>query len=140
MEFTLKKDSWHFWVANFMTKRIRPEWNEGNDICSYTRAFFAGLFWLAMAAVFGVGGVCWVGASLWSIFSYLFLNNTELGFYAQLFLFVVGTLISFIAIIAAHVKIREYRDEHPAKEKPPGFVKLAYRKFKDKTCFRLNFE
>lgn len=140
MEFTLKKDSWHFWVANFMAKRVRPEWDEGNDICSYTRAFFGGLFWLTMAVVFSVGGVCWVGASLWSIFSYLFLDAAKIEFHTQLFLFMVGTLGLFVAIIAAKIKIQEYREDHPAKEKPPGFVKLAYRKFKDKTCFRLNFE
>lgn len=139
MEFTLKKDSWHYWIANYGEKRVRPEWDEGNDICSYTRAFLKGLMWLVVSVGFVAAFTVWVCASLWNLGEFFFYG-AKLEIWTNFFLAMLTIFGLLMASLAIKIKYEQYRDSRPVVEKPPGFVKLAYRKFKDKTCFRLNFE
>lgn len=131
--FNLSKDSWHFYVANFGSKRIWVE--DGSDICEYTRAVFAGSFLVLLSCACALLGVTWVGCSVYNLYDMMF-GNGVLEIYTALLLFMVGMLTVFISI-AVFMDWFNSRPEKPEVE--PGFVKLAYRKFKNKTCFRLDF-
>ena len=134
MEVTLNK-SWHLWLANFGEKRIYP--NLGTDICEYTRAVLAGSFWALVAGTFITLAAMWVGFSLYDIVVTIF-TGASLSPYSIIFLMLIGAFVSLVTIVA----YKEWRSSLPANDeppKPPSFTTVAYRKFKDKTCFRIKF-
>lgn len=150
MTFTLNPNSWHFWVANFTTRRVWIE--DGSDICSYTRAFLTGLGWLALAS-FGVAlGIAFVVVGLWNTVDFLFYGAPLYPTTAMLW-----ALVAVFGVVASGVAYTDYRERKIQEEierereeflrtgikppeKQPGFIRLAFRKFKDKTCFRLEFK
>lgn len=135
MEVTLNK-SWHLWIANFAGKRIYPEC--GTDICEYTRAFLAGMFWFLFVAVVSTLIGVFVSFSLWNILTFMFGYEDTIYPFTYIFMLIVGGLLAIVAFAMA----KEWYDNRPTKDKPeapPTFAKVAYRKFKDKTCFRINF-
>lgn len=128
--------TWHLWIANFLTKRINP--NNGTDICEYTRAFIAGLTWFLFVTAFASLFVLFVSASLWNLVAFGIGINDVIEFYTKLFIFMISVIALFIGIVV----LKEWWDNRPVKEKPeapPTFAKVAYRKFKSKTCFRIEF-
>lgn len=131
MEVTLNK-SWHLWLANFGEKRIYP--NCGTDICEYTRAVLAGSFWALVAGTFILLGTSWVGFSLYDIALAIFTGSVLLP-YTIIFLMLLGAFTLLIAVAA----YRAWRNSQPFEGGPPPFGTVVYRKFKDKTCFRIKF-
>jgi hypothetical protein len=86
----------------------------------------------------------WVIFSIGNMFGWLLLGY-KLEFFSQMFWFMVTLLVGMAAILYSKEKIFEKLDEIGEKiadrpKRQPGFIKLAYRKFKDKTCFRLEIE
>lgn len=135
MEVTLNK-SWHLWIANFAGRRIYPEC--GTDICEYTRAFLAGMFWFLFVAVVSTLIGTFVLGSLWNILAFMFGYHENIHPYTFIFILLVGSLLT----LALFMHVKEWYQNRPTKEKPkapPTFAAVAYRKFKDKTCFRINF-
>lgn len=134
MEVTLNP-SWHLWIANFGTKRINIKY--GTDICEYTRAFIKGGLLFLMFSVFCIFMVSWTSASLWNIVMAIFTDDA-LEYYSKFFLMITGILGLMIGLAL----FKDWWDNRPVKEKPekpPTFAAVAYRKFKSKTCFRINF-
>jgi hypothetical protein len=134
MEVTLNK-SWHLWLANFGEKRIKPEW--GTDICEYTRAVLAGMFWatVTFSILLLVGS--WAAFSVYDVVNML-ITGQMIEKFTMVFFGGVGVLSVMFGL--AFLKI--WWDRRPVKEapaKPPSFPKVVYRKFKDKTCFRIKF-
>ena len=76
--YTLKKDSWHYWLASFGDElRMYSVY----DICSYIRAMIVGSFQLLFVTVvvlFVTVVVCLIGGailySIGNLFSWLFLG------------------------------------------------------------------
>jgi hypothetical protein len=144
LTFDLKKDSWHMWLANFGNVRIGSYMKEtGTDICTYTRAVLIGTAMLAFVSLAVFGFSVWIMLGLYGIFEYFFAG-VELPIESATLIGVVLSLTILVSWITTTVKIKEYiqnkRDK--AYGKPPtspGFLTLAYRKFKDKTCFKINF-
>lgn len=147
--FTLKENSWHFWLVNFGEKRIKASWGD-TDICEYTRCFLKGLFWFIIAATMISLFSTFVIASLVNIFATVFLGYI-LAPWSIAFLLIVGSL----GCAASAIKFSEYysdrRSERYRKMRElqnspdwvppePGFLTLLYRKFKDKTCVRIKIE
>lgn len=81
-----------------------------------------------MATVFSIGNLVGV----------FFLDGYEFSPITGLVLGVYG----LIAFCLYKEKQYEYRQSigYVAPKKEPGFLTLAYRKFKDKTCIKINFE
>ena len=142
MEVCLSR-SWHFWLANFGSKRISLS---GTDICSYTRAVFKGLFWFTLAVsavVFMVVG----SANMFYEFYQIWGTDGTLSLFGEVISFIwlfcivaisfVGTLC-FTLEHAVPAMIRTYRKIPRTDE--PTFVSSVYRKFKDKTCFKIKFK
>jgi hypothetical protein len=132
--FTLSNTAWHFRLANYGATRIWVE--DGSDICEYTRAVFAGSFLLLLAVIAGALATVWVGLSLFNLYE-VAVGAAMLELHTALFLFVMG-IIGFFIGVAVLADWYNSRPEKPPVE--PGFVKLAYRKFKNKTCVRLEFK
>lgn len=150
LAFDLKQDSWHMRVANFGNVRIGEYMKrEGTDICTYTRAFMIG-FVLLTASVFVAGAFAlWFIMALYGIFAYFFGSLAEMPPESVMLIGVVIGLSLLASLITITTKISDYRREkrHKAYKDStlglppptPGFLKLAYMKFKDKTCFKINF-
>jgi hypothetical protein len=134
MEVTLNK-SWHLWLANFGENRIRPEW--GTDICEYTRAVLAGTFWavVSFSILFAVGS--------WALFSiYDIVNMIITGQTIEKITMVFFGGVAVLSLLLGIIALKIWWERRPVKEapaKPPSFPKVVYRKFKDKTCFRIKF-
>ena len=131
-EIVLEQKSWHYWLATFGDK-YRVNWH-GDDICHYIRSVMVGTFWLMFVVIVGsfLGGVFLF--SIGNLFSWLFLGYElhqvtfgALGFVGGLFL-----LFGFFAT-------KEFVTEK-IRDTEPGFVRAAYSKFKDKTCFYVKFK
>lgn len=145
---TVNAKSWHYRLATTYgnASKYRLEVGEAN-FCSY--------FWSCVFGMFLVFSVI-IFSSLFSIFLVLmpgvYIASTilELGFHFPADWFVVAgfvfdaILFMFVAACVAQEKgyiakmAESYAKLKPnTPPKPPGFMKLAYRKFKEKTCFRL---
>ena len=129
-EYVLKKNSWHYWIANY-----NGEARYSTDICDYIRYFIGGVLAYSLLAVIGivVTAVLLYGAG--NVFGWLFLDY-QFESPAVVFLGVVAAAI----IIFSIEKYREYSYNKPRVVKEPGFVGLAYDKFKNNSCARIRFE
>lgn len=133
-EYSLSKNSWHYKLANFGMGYNQYRIDTETDICSYIRAVLVGTFVFAfLTCVFaGLGG--WVAFSVYSIVGY-FIWGMAISPFAWTLLFVVGGLFGGAAAVTGGVVIREKLDEQE-----PGFIRLAYQKFKNKTCVKIKLE
>lgn len=142
LTFTLKSDSWHYWIANFAERRVTTS---GSDICSYTRAFIAGMIWFLIVAFLSTTLSIWALVSIVDIGNWLIFGG-YLPPYSQVFGLVVVAMAGILGTVAGimytkdQIHERSLRNIEANRDKPPSFVKLAYRKFKDKTCFKINFQ
>ena len=151
MIYKLNHESWHFKLANFacdsMNRRVS---RHGTNICEYTRAIMFGTFWFLMAVFFsGLFGV-WIGYSIYDTVTCLIYGGMPV---PSTFIF-LGTVMSLLAMTGVYVAVEKYKEHKEAKieqsiidgtwkdphKRNPSFLTLAYRKFKDKTCFRIEFE
>jgi hypothetical protein len=122
----LKRKSWHYWLANFGEERVYS----ATDICSYIRyvIFGTSLFLLSLAG--GVSLTIWVLVSVANIFSWLFWGH-ELNTASQILIGVVAGFGIMFGTMAGKVKMQDSE---------PGFVRLAYRSWKDKFCARIELK
>lgn len=128
----LNKDSWHYKLAMQYDRHVP----DNTDICSYTRLLFAAMSLMAFAItiltllagtiLFTIGG--------W--FAYLF--GFPLHGAVVPFTFIYGGATIVIGIVAAKAHYDEHKYDKPKKE--PGFVRTAYRSWKDKFCVKVEFE
>lgn len=147
--YFISENSWHYWVVNFGERRIRASWGD-TDICEYTRCFLQGLMCLVAAAIGISMVVAFVTASVingiaWMFFGYI-IEPWTVSFMIMIGGAVVAVCLFNLAQFMVRRKeaIRQKRYELMEKGEytppPPGFLTLAYRKFKDKTCVRLTFK
>ena len=147
--FTLKENSWHFWLVNFGGTRIKASWGS-TDICEYTRSFLKGLFWFIIAGLAICAVSTYVVASLVNLFATMFLGYI-IAPWTISFLMIIGAIgLAACAVRLSEImsdrreekyrKMLELRASGEWVEPEPGFLKLMYRKFKDKTCVRIVIE
>jgi len=136
----IKKNSWHYKLANFGSKRV---W-EGDSLnfCEYFwSVMFGGIqLTIILALIVLVFGI--FGCSLYDIGLWIF-EGYPLSPLGRAFLTVMSAFTLAFSIVF-YVKYRyEYRLQNPyepKEPKEPGFFKLAYRKWKEKTCFIVKVE
>ena len=150
-EFTLNKQSWHFWLANFGRTRMGSyEQKYGTDICYYIRSIFKGLFFFTIVAFTCIAAAFWVGNSIYDIAQF-FINGIEMSEPTKFLIILVGAstaiLIFMLSVYGAFKGttklIQNRRDrlyDQGIRPNEPGFLTLAYRKFKEKSCFKINFK
>jgi hypothetical protein len=141
---TISKKSWHYRLATRYGAQSEFDLVEGDaNICEYIRNMFMGL--VLIAAI-----ICVI-----TLLSFLFIMQPMIYFLASILelgwhtptteMFVILTVES-IAMIVPLIYLFSQSETYkrlvvvantPTSEQPPSFVNLAYRKFKEKTCFRL---
>jgi len=151
MEFELDTKSWHFKLANFGIRRVR-EWRDDNDLCSYIQAILCGSIWFIIALSIATVVIGLTGNMFYEIIS---TYGTDLAFseYAKftiltyvavtsIITFLFCTFIVFEKIIPAlrTAYVKACYGSYEKRNAPPSFLTLAYRKFKEKTCFKIKFK
>ena len=149
---TLSSNSWHFWLANWGSIRVRQD--EQVDICSYIRKVIAGTFNMIGVGIVSsilIGGflLCMGSMAYW-VYSCI----SQLTWITPQPQDLLGmAVVIAVGIAFAKERFEQYMDERALrksiekmddvmfhKEREPGFMSLAYRKFKSKTCFKLQFK
>ena len=137
--YTLNKNSWHFYLASDWGQHIYLD--ESMDICTYIRRVIIGAIKLTMASVIMsvVVGllVAMELAFLYCACQFLFGDLSSVTNQHIQGLACVGTVAN--AFLALACLINWYK-EKDIKVPTPGFVTLATKKFKSKTCFMVEFK
>lgn len=128
--FELKKESWHYWVANFGETRVYEE----TDICSYIRYMIRGGLLLALCVIVGGGAGAATLFAIGNLFSWLFL-----GYDLHETTKIVGIAFIILVMIPATV-ILGVTAKEKMEEGEPGFIRLAYRSWKDKFCAKVELK
>ena len=153
---TFSVNSWHYKMVDKVIGLPRGYFNEDlpMDLCTYFRKLMLCLFMLTVAAAFIIGLViipladlsAWVLAGLitgWT--DTLGVGGVIIGeaIIAVLFGIAAGIVFSLEALKkrkqANRLKNREAREAGVPEPTPSIMVEL-YRKFKDKTCVRIEFK
>lgn len=138
------RDSWHYKLANFGSDRV-AYWLE-TDICSYSRKVFAGFITFVMITF-----LCCVLLGIIALAVYEhYMWFTDQGSFGPAAFLVDGTIILIGGIALIEVfkhKIRRYSNQRywdkltgVKKTKPDNFLVTLYKKFKDKTCYKVTFD
>lgn len=138
----LNSNSWHYWLATTIAS-FKPD---SGDFCSYVRNVAGGalLFTVFSMCVGALGAMLLTGIGTGLVYLWGFLSghgfhttNTWLLF-SGLFTLVISTIAAFIFL---WTYIKNIRDERLANAppKPDSFLKAAWKSFKDKVCFKVNF-
>lgn len=145
----LSKDSWHWHLAHtYGNAKMWDVWDgekyvdiyEGN-FCKYFWQVVGGALWaMVITAILAILGWCIVDFFLWSAV-WLMYHRIDTPMGAALFIGMLGILV-FLCVVGgvAHraTALRtKMRQKSNYKIHEPGFFTLAYRKFKDKTCFKI---
>lgn len=113
----LKSNSWHVKLNDLMSPDYSFSANNYKDFCSY----FWKTIWSSIKAVFlilAVAFLLFVSVSAWKV---------TLG--------VVGFFIALILVCGAYIHSTKYLEKTEV-----GFIRASFRKFKDKTCHKLDWE
>lgn len=146
-EFTLDPNSWHFKLANFLSCRVsKYDVKYGTDICTYTRAVLGGLVVFSILTIIVLAFSIWTGNSLYQFYNF-YVYGIEISESARAFggmIFVasfmaIATAITVLGVWTTQTILEKRRRNAPAVVEP-SFVSLAYSKFKDKTCYKVNFK
>lgn len=152
---TIKRNSWHFWVACNLGGR---RWSSTNqDFCAYVRRIILGLFlgtFLFSFCLFFVILYFWSGYE-WATWvrGILFHGaHSAMPKFAIPFV-VVNSVALLIGVILglswAVTSLKNYLDDRACERrvkvqqksivpKEPSFAQTAYRSVKDKICFKMN--
>lgn len=144
---TFNKSSWHYRIATKVSNYspYDEEYDRGDspDICTYSRHVAGALLLLTLGAALFLGisyilihVVLGIAFSLMT-WSFMF---TEIGFAGLIALCMIGFVCGAIYL---KNKIEERRNNRRYSNrgvpKPDGFVKNAYKSWKEKYCVRITF-
>lgn len=135
--YTLSDRSWIYRLANFGHCRIYYQ----TDICTLLRAIAAGAFALLLIATAASLLITIITVSLWNTF-YMIVEGAEVLPTTIVFYGVLGAVVVIVIVEQFRRMIRYYRNKRRQEvpvPKEPGFISLAYQKFKNKTCVRIQF-
>lgn len=135
----IQQNSWHFKLAKFsglyMYKGMKT------NFCSYFWSVVLGVCKLIAYAVGIVVALFLLIGSYYELFMWYFHGKNMSDGAIMVVIISAGCAIS-LAVAWALVKYLDYRYEHKSEviEKEPGFMSLAYQKFKHKTCVKVEIE
>lgn len=139
----LNKKSWHYWLAT----NVGSFDTDSGDFCAYVRSVlgngFLVLFLSAIAAaisVFLLAGVTNIVVFLFDYFTggHYTLGNNPFFFAGSVTLLLISVCGGFSFGL---MKFRNWRNERRENQppKPDSFAKSAYASFKEKVCFKVEF-
>lgn len=148
--FNLNKKSWHFWLATRFG--VMDKYEKDTNFCRYFWSTVLGGFVFSMlTAVVGVATyfVGWIVYSWYQFFATGFTMNEGvkvtliIGALAAI-AYALKLLFAFLekrrrAKREAYYAIERAKEEGTYVEPEPGFLKQAYRSWKEKTCYKVAF-
>ena len=149
MKHEIKHDSWHMWLANF----TKDEWtrldiNDTVDICTYLRLVVVGFLRVLLLTLVAIALGGWVLYSAVNLFGWVFLGWT-LEPPAVVMVAAFMGVAFLLAVAYGKIKWDDYQralywkritEEGMRGPKKPGFLTLVRKKFKEKTCFKLEIK
>jgi hypothetical protein len=150
MKQEIKHNSWHMWLANVGVDnygKLRP--GETIDICQYIRLVLFGLIKAIGATLIIILFVSWVSFSIGNLIGWLFMDYAiePIAVIVWITFGVLGAITTMSHLIITYDRYQNkrywakiYKEGGVLPEVKPSFLSLAYRKFKDKTCFKLEIK
>ncbi len=135
---TFSKKSWHYWLAtNIGDFKTYSQ----NDMCSYVNNVIKGLLIVLLASTIVLGCSATVISFLYHIIGKMLgLIHRSMEVYEGMgMMFVILALVVVVAMFGRDW-LANRREKQYASQTPPGFIKTAYRSFKDKVCFLVEFK
>lgn len=154
-EVKFSRNTWHWRLAGFYgNAEMRYDYQTeteryDGDICSYIRSMFYGLFRVVvLTAVFGLLAASLGNFGAWVVVWFMTGASVSLDLLGFLIVALTAAVIVVVGMFfciskfedwnkARRQRRREQRELEQIEEKPESFMRAAYRKFKDKTCFRV---
>lgn len=156
-QVTFSKKSWHWLVAtrygdlDFNIERYEPGYVDNSsskryppgNICSYAGCVLRGLFRIGAILLacsilsYPIGTLLgWIAACI-GMLKWIIPTGPVVGTLIVISYIIMGVLLSF-GIVNGIARFNKKRYKAvPVNSKPDSFMKHAYRRFKDKTCFRI---
>lgn len=136
-EIVFSSDSWHFWLAEFPDQQFR-----GKDVCSYVRSVMRGIIILilisAICILVSVPTLTALALDIWFLFHTYAMPVEFVGG-----LFIAGNVLlvfAFVMVASFYIAERKRKRKELEQSKPDGFIKTAYKSFKDKVCYQVRIE
>lgn len=136
----LNKNSWHYYIAQKLGSYRPQEYvndtrNHKTDICTYTSFVLKGFFLLFVMGI----AIAFVGFLFWNvlfgiIFSIIYGTIIFTDIAIAIFMFLLAVIISatlFVGITMIKSKLENTESD--------GFIKTAYKSWKEKFCVKINF-
>jgi hypothetical protein len=149
---TVNVNSWHYRLATTYGPQSKYELKYGDaNLCAYIRSVIVGLL---ITLLIIIGGVLGSFAFALIPIIYVAASFIELGFHVPIDEYLVAIIVEFVILSAIGIfwffeskthrkvfygiqKVTQATGVSKVIPETPSFVKLAYRKFKEKTCYRL---
>lgn len=141
--FKFSSNSWHFKLANVGTERVY-DWVE-TDICTYIRKVLAGFFVLCLFTMLGIIACLFIGLGVYENVRWV-MGWGDIGPAALLLdgaTLLIGSMLVIDLMkhkIRAKVYERLYNKMVLKKQQPDNFLVAVYKKFKEKTCYKVTFD
>jgi hypothetical protein len=144
----INKNSWHYKIVNFPHDNDEPK-----DLCSYLRNFVSGVFLITCVMCLSSIVIGMVIQPVIALFVYfqtgyaeIFSTPTVVSGLMLIALFSAGSIWYAYDLYTQRKEKQRWDDyKHglplaPTFNKPDGFIKLAYKSFKEKTCLFIEFK
>jgi hypothetical protein len=138
--YTLKTNSWHFYLANWGGPKIYAD--DQMDICSYIRRVIGGLakMILVMLLVATVVGVVVFAEGAFCYCAFLLITGVPALEVVQLKAAGPAMIAAIMNLLFLFAALANWYRNSNVQVPTPGFVTLATKKFKSKTCFMVEFK
>ena len=141
-EIAINRKSWHYYLATKVAA-YSPNWDysvgeESDDICRY-RSHVLGAILLIILAICAFYGVAFAAVQLsFAIVFSLLYHAWLFSSFAEAMLMVIVLLSVGAGICFLLDRLKAYR-KHKEIERPDGFVKHAYKSWREKYCVKIKF-
>lgn len=134
--------SWHYFLATKI-----GDFEDDGDFCAYVRSVIWGILGLLFLAAASAFVLYSLGREVYAAYTCWFTSVCTYGKFEQAVVTGVSIMAAVVGFIFAliwnsnrRMRIRNeiYSGKRAAPE--PGFVKIAYKSIKEKTCFKVEFK
>jgi hypothetical protein len=142
--YTLSQNSWHYKLANVFGDMVYHRHDE-IDICAYIRKLVLNAGVCVVLAIIASVVLYMVGSTLFWIGKMIYTLTAIAPEFHHVLTVLLTFMFGTIALVVKYIesrKIAKYNAERDGTSvvEDPSFIKLGYRKFKSKTCFKIEFK
>jgi hypothetical protein len=135
--------SWHYWLAT----RVSDFSLYNGDFCSYIRSVLWGAFVVTILTAASLFCLYALGRDIYAAYTCLFTKVCAYGKFEEAVttaIVIVATIVVFIALCIWYQnrkdRIRDEINNGIREPSQPGFMSMAYKSVKEKTCFKVEFK